>query len=170
MLTAALRTARKQLTIATQPLPELAEKVYRTVESWQGRADSTYNAAVPPSRLAAALPARLAGVGTCRQARDSTEPTASLRAAFERRLDVKPSPWKKYVCILGDGSIGRRVDASRGGLGGITALGFCISAASNGDGLASRSRRRGQRRRRWWSAGARASTDGRRARSPSLAR
>jgi len=37
-------------------------------------------------------------------------------------------------------------------------------------GLGSRSRRRGQRRRRWWSAGARASTDGRRTRSPSLAR
>ena len=33
-------------------------------------------------------------------------------------------------------------------------------------GLESRSRRRGQRRRRWWSAGARASTDGRRTRSP----
>ena len=33
-------------------------------------------------------------------------------------------------------------------------------------GLGSRSRRRGQRRRRWWSAGARASTDGRRTRSP----
>ena len=36
-------------------------------------------------------------------------------------------------------------------------------------GLESRSRRRGQRRRRWLSAGARASTDGRRIRSPSLA-
>ena len=36
-------------------------------------------------------------------------------------------------------------------------------------GLGSRSRRRGQRRRRWWRAGARASTDGRRIRDPSLA-
>ena len=48
--------------------------------------------------------------------------------------------------------------------------GFCISAASNGVcgldiwGLGSRSRRRGQRRRRWWSAGAKGV--GRRTRSP----
>ena len=36
-------------------------------------------------------------------------------------------------------------------------------------GLESRSHRRGQRRRRWWSAGARASTDGRRIRERPLA-
>ena len=45
-----------------------------------------------------------------------------------------------------------------------------LGSASNGEwaALESRSRRRGQRRRRWWSAGpgARASTDGRRTRSP----
>ena len=82
------------------------------------------------------------------------------------RAKLSPLRCEKICMYFRGGSIGRRVDASRGGLGGITALGFCISAASNGDGLASRSRRRGQRRRRWWSAGARASTDGRRTRSP----
>ena len=110
----------------------------------------------------------------CAAERNAPGACARERLEFEYvggiRAKLSPLRCEKICMYFRGGSIGRRVDASRGGLGGITALGFCSSAASNGDGLASRSRRRGQRRRRWWSAGARASIDGRRARSPSLAR